>query len=212
MKGSISLAANDLSVVKPNGTRLKAWESIHRAATVCGLILCTIAGAIGIYCGVLQLLGNVHVVVEQQFYRAAQLDKATLARVIHEHGIKSILNLLGASPEKSWYKDEIAVSKTLGVEHYDYGISASEVVNPDKIDQILKIVRDAPKPILVHCKNGADRSGLVAAVYLAKIKGVIVDEAAGQLSLYYGHFPWLTSGTGAMDESFRTYEQRSRKF
>jgi protein tyrosine/serine phosphatase len=138
------------------------------------------------------------------------LDKVTLARVIQEHGIKSILNLLGASPNKPWYADEIAVSKALGAEHYDYGISAKEVVAPDKIDEILKIVRDAPKPILIHCKNGADRSGLVAAVYLANIQGVIVDEAAGQLSLYYSHFPWLTSSTGAMDESFRMYEQRSR--
>ena len=195
-------------MLKPNGTRSKAWRSIRRAVTACGIVSCIIAGAIGIYCGALQLLGNVHVVVAQQFYRSAQLDKVTLARVIQEHGIKSILNLLGASPSKPWYADEIAVSKALRVEHYDYGISADEFVAPDKIDEILNIVRDAPKPILVHCKNGADRSGLIAAVYLANIQGVIVDEAAGQLSLYYGHFPWLTSGTGAMDESFRIYERR----
>jgi len=212
MKGSVPHAADYLRMVKPNGTRLKAWGPIRRAVTAFGIVFCVVAGAIGIYCGALQLLGNVHVVVEQQFYRSAQLDKATLARVIQEHGIKSILNLMGTSPEKSWYVDEIAVSKALGAEHYDYGISANEVVTPDKIDQILKIVRDAPKPILVHCKNGADRSGLVAAVYLANLRGVIVDEAAGQLSLYYGHFPWLTSGTGAMDESFRIYEQRGQKF
>jgi hypothetical protein len=78
-----------------------------------------------------------------------------------------------------------------------------------KLDEILKILRHAPKPILVHCKNGADRTGLVAAVYLAAIKGVKLDEAAGQLSLYYGHFPWLISATGAMDESFRAYERRN---
>jgi hypothetical protein len=64
----------------------------------------------------------------------------TLARVIQEHGIKSILNLLGANPNKSWYADEIAFFKALGAAHYDYGISANEVVTPDKIDGILKIV------------------------------------------------------------------------
>lgn len=212
MNGSVHLAANDLNAAKPNGTKSKTWKYVRRAATACGTVFCIIAGAIGIYCGVLQLVGNFHVVVEQQFYRSAQLDKATLTRVIQQHGIKSILNLLGASPEKSWYTDEIAVSKTLGIEHYDYEISASEIVTPDRIDEILKIVRDAPKPILVHCKNGADRSGLVAAVYLANVQGVTIREAAGQLSLYYGHFPWLTGGTGAMDDSFRMYEQRDRKF
>src|SRR5271169_3338346 len=100
MKGSVPLTPNDLNVVKPNGTRSKVWKSVRRAATACGIVFCLIAGAIGIYCGILQLLGNVHVVVEQQFYRSEQLDKATLVRVIQEHGIKSILNLLGASPEK----------------------------------------------------------------------------------------------------------------
>ena len=206
MNGSVPLPENDLNVVKPKCARSKVWKYARRAAATCGIVFCFIAGAIGIYCGALQLLGNFHVVVEQQFYRSAQLEKATLARVIQEHGIKTILNLLGASPDKSWYVDEISVSKTLGIEHHDYGISASEVVTPDKIDEILKIVRDSPKPILVHCKNGADRSGLVAAVYLANIQGVTIKEAAGQLSLYYGHFPWLTSDTGAMDESFRMYE------
>jgi protein tyrosine/serine phosphatase len=171
-------------------------------------MVCVIAAAIGIYCGSLQLLGNFHVVVEKQFYRSAQLDKTTLARVIQEYGIKSILNLRGTGPEKSWYADEIAVSEAFGVEHHDYGISASEVVSSGKIDEILEILRHAPKPILVHCKNGADRSGLVAAVYLSEMQGVIFDEAAGQLSLYYGHFPWLISNTGAMDESFRSYERR----
>jgi hypothetical protein len=60
----------------------------------------------------------------------------------------------------------------------------------------------AEPALLVHCRNGADRSGLVSAIYLAEIQGVAVDEAIGQLSLYYGHFPWLISETGAMDESF----------
>jgi protein tyrosine/serine phosphatase len=197
-----------LNVVRPTVSRSWAWKSIRQAAIALALMSSVTAGAIGVYCGVLQLLGNVHVVVEKQFYRSAQLDKATLERVIQEYGIKSILNLLGTSHEKSWYADEIAVSRQLGVEHHDYGISASEFVNANKIDEILKILRGAPKPILVHCKNGADRSGLVSAIYLAEIQGVAVDEAIGQLSLYYGHFPWLISETGAMDESFRSYERR----
>ena len=187
---------------------MAGWESVRQMAIALAIIACVTAGTIGIYCGVLQLLGNVHVVVGKQLYRSAQLDKTTLTRVIQQFGIKSILNLLGSSQAKSWYADEIAVSKALEVEHYDYGISASEFINSNRIDEILKILRDAPKPILIHCKNGADQSGLVAAIYLAEIQGVTFDEASGQLSLYYGHFPWLISETGAMDESFRLYERR----
>jgi hypothetical protein len=74
MKSLVSLAAQNLGALKPNGTSSKAWRSIRRAATACGIVFCIIAGTISIYCGALQLLGNVHVVVEQQFYRSAQLD------------------------------------------------------------------------------------------------------------------------------------------
>ena len=49
---------------------------------------------------------------------------------------------------------------------------------------------------------------LVAALYLAQIENRPVDEAAGQLSLIYGHFPYLTSKTGAMDRSFRDYVEQ----
>lgn len=99
----------------------------------------------------------------------------------------------------------VFTSDATGARHFDYGIWASSIVTQKQIDEILAIIRAAPKPLLIHCRGGADRSGLISALYLAEVEGKPVDEAAGQLSLYYGHFPYLTSKTGAMDESFWTY-------
>lgn len=93
----------------------------------------------------------------------------------------------------------------LNVKHYDYGIWASGIASFEQIGDILAIVRAAPKPLLIHCQSGADRSGLVAALYVAEVERRPVDEAARQLSLIYGHFPYLTSKTGAMDQSFWDY-------
>ena len=89
--------------------------------------------------------------------------------------------------------------------HYDYPISAKRVVTPQQIGEILDIVRQAPKPLLVHCKSGSDRAGLVAALYRFAEAGASADEADGELSLAYGHFPYLTSRSGAMDDSFWAY-------
>ena len=33
------------------------------------------------------------------------------------------------------------------------------------VQEILTLLHDAPKPLLIHCKSGADRSGLVSALY-----------------------------------------------
>jgi protein tyrosine phosphatase (PTP) superfamily phosphohydrolase (DUF442 family) len=58
-------------------------------------------------------------------------------------------------------------------------------------------------PALIHCKSGADRAGLVAALYLIVHEGRPVREALSQLSLRYGHFRFAK--TGILDAFFERY-------
>ena len=108
----------------------------------------------------------------------------------------------GAHPGEAWYDDEIAAAREAGIAHYDYPMSAKRRLAREQIEPILEIVRNAPKPLLIHCRSGADRSGLVAALFRLAIEHATPEEADRQLSLRYGHFPYLTSKTGAMDDSF----------
>ena len=160
------------------------------------------AGSIGTYWGLVQYQGNFHTVQEGALYRSAQLSENELQMAIRHHGIRAILNLRGAHPGQSWCDDEIAVSKALGVTHYDYALSAYRVVTDNQIIELLGIIRRAPKPLLVHCKSGADRTGLVSALYRFAIEGKSTEEADAQLTVVYGHFPYLASRTKAMDDSF----------
>ena len=160
------------------------------------------AGSCGAYWGAIQYQGNFHTVEEGAFYRSAQLSKDELQSAIREHKIRSVLNLRGAHPGQAWYDEEVAVSQALGVAHYDYGLSARRIVTKQQIGELLAIVRDAPKPLLVHCKSGADRAGLVSALYRFAGEGVSAVQADQELSLVYGHFPYLTSRSKAMDDSF----------
>ena len=93
-------------------------------------------------------------------------------------------------------------SQALGVAHYDYALSAHRFVTRQQIGEVLGIVRDAPRPLLVHCKSGADRTGLVSALYRFAGEGMSAIQADRELSLVYGHFPYLTSRSKAMDDSF----------
>ena len=160
------------------------------------------AGSCGAYWGAIQYQGNFHAVTEGAFYRSAQLSKDELQGAIREHKIRSVLNLRGAHSGQAWYDDELAVSQSLGVAHYDYALSSHRFVTKQQIGEVLGIVRDAPKPLLVHCKAGADRTGLVSALYRFAGEGVSADQADRELSLVYGHFPYLTSRSKAMDDSF----------
>jgi tyrosine-protein phosphatase SIW14 len=38
-------------------------------------------------------------------------------------------------------------------------------VSPEQLRQALRAIRDAPKPVLVHCWHGSDRTGVVVAAY-----------------------------------------------
>lgn len=175
---------------------------LKRGAVMLTAVFVTGAGVFGLYLGLLQYDGNFHAVIDGELYRSAQLNRTQFARVIRTYGIKSILNLRGPNPREPWYEDEVDIAHMMNVEHYDYAISARRIVLPRQVGDILAIIRAAPKPILVHCSAGADRSGLIAAIYLVKVHGVNVDIADQQLSIAYGHFPFLGSKTNAMDESF----------
>ncbi|MBV9829834.1 MAG: tyrosine-protein phosphatase [Alphaproteobacteria bacterium] len=168
-------------------------------------MLLVAAGGIGGYWGILQYEGNVHTVVSGQLYRAAQPDRADLVSDRQAYGIKSVLNLRGAHHGEPWYDNEVAAAGELGMAHYDYPLSAKRVVTEQQIAELLALVRAAPKPLLIHCKSGADRTGLLSALYRYAESGATAEEADGELTLIYGHFPYLTNRTAAMDESFWAY-------
>ena len=170
-----------------------------------GAALALTAGSYASFCGILIWSGNVHTVEEGRLYRSAQLTGAGFASEIDAHHIRTVLNLRGPNPSQRWYRDEIVASREHGAQHFDIGISAQAMVPDDKIAEILAVLRDAPKPILVHCKSGSDRTGFVSVLYRYAIEGQSAADAEHELSLWYAHFPYLTSKSAAMDRSARAY-------
>ena len=180
------------------------WRA-RRAVRVILWAALGLPAGLGLYLAGLQLTGNVHTVEPGALYRSAQLGESALTDVIDDYHIKSVINLRGADPRAAWYRSEIAVSQARGVVHYDLPMSANSLVDPSTMARISALLRSAPKPVLIHCQSGADRSGLVAAIYEYAIAARSPAEAAAQLSLRYGHVPYLWSRTGAMDKSFEIF-------
>ena len=170
------------------------------------VLLFAILITLGAYLGISQLRGNFHTVVEGELYRSGQLNDVQMAKYQRKYNIKTIINLRGDNHGKKWYDDEIQTSKQLGINHINFRMSEKREFTKVQVEELVEIYKHAPKPILIHCRAGSDRTGLAAAVYIAKLSNEGEDEAEDQLSIYYGHvsLPWASKHK--MDFSWEALE------
>jgi len=153
----------------------------------CLCIVCLI-GTFALY---LVLTHNFHVVSPGRIYRSGQVTREMLVKTVQKDGIKSVLNLRGVSSKGNWYEVELQAARELGLNHFDFPLSAGHEVTDEQIDGLLAIIDNAPKPLLIHCKSGSDRTGLASALYLYARENKSPQEASRQLSIRSGHFPYL---------------------
>ena len=109
---------------------------------------------------------NFGVVEEGVLYRSAQPGEKFLERVIKERGIKTIVVLRGGVLE---HEREISEKHGITIHHLPMTVSAFP---SEKTVEAFLAIMDDPKnhPVLVHCKHGADRAGLMVALYRLEIQ------------------------------------------
>lgn len=117
-------------------------------------------------------------------------------------GIKSVINLRGTEP-KAHYLLEAEACRKLGIRLHSLRFSSRRFAPPERLIELLDLMRDAERPTVIHCKSGADRTGLASALYLMDAEGVPVEVAQKQMSLRYLHLK--NSSRGAMDHLLDAY-------
>jgi hypothetical protein len=142
-------------------------------------------------------------VLPGQVYRCAQLDAATLQWFIKRNNIRTVLNLRGCSDPWPWYLAECRATSGLDVAQEDIGLSAGRLPPVPAVRQIIEILDQSERPLLIHCNKGIDRTGMVSAMALLLYTDVGLDEALGQLGAFRGHLP--LGRTGNIDRFFGLY-------
>ena len=150
--------------------------------------------------------GNFHVITEGRAYRSAQLDRDELEHYVLKYGIRSVINLRGRSDGSRWHEEEKETCRRLAVRLYDEQLSARRRPTDDELTELIRALRTAERPVLIHCRSGADRAGLAAAIWKVMVDGASKEEAQKQLSLFFGHFRW--GPAGALDGFFRDWQPR----
>ena len=124
-----------------------------------------------------------------------------LDRWIREKGLKTIINLRGRKEDERWFAREQDLALTHGIALHNFRLSPNELPGYLDIIFILEILMTAERPLLIHCRHGVDRTGLVSALALAIEKDPPLRELKDQFSWKYGVLPFYVS-TGPYFFSF----------
>jgi protein tyrosine phosphatase (PTP) superfamily phosphohydrolase (DUF442 family) len=158
-----------------------------------GLLLATlvmvVAECLRIFVG-----NNFYAVVPGNCYRSAQPTPAVLESLQRTHGIRAILNLRDENEDQPWYQREKQTAERLGLKLVNAGLSSNDQPPEDDFWTFVQALDTCPEPMLIHCYNGCDRSGLASVIYLMMRTNTPIPEARTQLSLRYGHF-WFTKAS-----------------
>jgi protein tyrosine phosphatase (PTP) superfamily phosphohydrolase (DUF442 family) len=130
---------------------------------------------------------NFHTVVPGRIYRCSQPTAKSLEHVIAEHGIQTIVNLRGTGERLDWYLAEARTAHQHNVSQEDINFSAGRLPSVSEMQRLILVLERTAYPILLHCRQGADRTGLAAAVALLLTTETPLEDACGQLGLRYGH-------------------------
>ncbi|GKX59333.1 dual specificity protein phosphatase family protein [Leminorella grimontii] len=94
--------------------------------------------------------------IDDSLYRSGQPGEAQM-KELERRGVKSVLNLRNFHTD-----DDEAKGTSLALYHVP--MEAGRFTQ-EQVIEALRVVYLAPKPVLVHCWHGSDRTGLTVAMY-----------------------------------------------
>ncbi|SFE65515.1 tyrosine-protein phosphatase [Roseivivax sediminis] len=114
-------------------------------------------------------------------------------RTYAKMGIRTVINLRGED-KYSYYLFEKETCDRLGLTLVDAKLMARQAARRARITDVIDAIRAAERPLVFHCKSGADRTGFVGALYLLVFENATILEAKKQLGIRYIHLDWTKTG------------------
>jgi hypothetical protein len=134
------------------------------------------------------ILYNFHWVVPGEASRAMQAWAGGLAAFLDVRGIRAIINLRGRNDDLAWWKHETATAQAGNIAHYDAMLDSRKLPSRDMLVRLIETFNTAPKPFMLKCSGGQDRTSLAAALYIVFRDGW---DALPRARLQFARYPYL---------------------
>lgn len=100
--------------------------------------------------------------VNEKLYRSAQPRAGGLAR-LRELGFNTVLNLRGANEQT---RAEETEARALGLNYFNIELPGWGRPQDARVARVLEIITTPENGrVLIHCKDGVDRTGMIVALY-----------------------------------------------
>lgn len=123
-------------------------------------------------------------------------------RALGREGIKTIVNLRGARVCGSYWLEEQACAAA-GIKLVNFQVRSRAAPTKEEFRGARELFSSIEYPMLMHCKSGADRVGLMSVLYKHLREDLPIEDAKKQLSAKFGHF--RAADTGILDFVFERY-------
>ncbi|MDR6183645.1 protein tyrosine/serine phosphatase [Asaia bogorensis NBRC 16594] len=145
---------------------------------------------------------NLATVVPGKVYRCNHPTPARLARLKQKLGLRTLVNLRG---HRRCGSDALSrqAAQALGLDHIDMAFESRGAPHRDRILRFAGLYAQIKRPMLMHCKSGADRAGLASALVIL-FEGGTAAQALRQLHWRFGHFN--RARTGILDAFVLRYQ------
>jgi protein tyrosine phosphatase (PTP) superfamily phosphohydrolase (DUF442 family) len=155
-----------------------------------------LAAGFFLYRGILTT--NFAAVVPGQVYRSAQPSPAQVTAWTAEYGLKTIVNLRHDAA-KTGLTEETAAAEAAGTKVINIRLYSQELPSPADLLRLADLLDDpAARPLLLHCRWGADRAGVASVMAAMAIGGQPYAEARSQLTVLHLHLDWNASHVGGV--------------
>ena len=116
-------------------------------------------------------------------YRGAQPSAEQLA-LLRDVGVKTIVTFI---TDQKVLRDETDAAAKLGITVHSYPFFGMSSPDPQLLSRIVAELRTADAPVYIHCRQGRDRTSLIAALFRVWVQGWDPKVAWRHEALDFGH-------------------------
>lgn len=140
--------------------------------------------------------------ISRDVWRSAQPAPHHIGRLAGR-GLKTVINLRGNDQTfgTRWLQERACARH--GIKLVNLKLRSRAAPTQEEFKAMKELLTSVDYPILVHCKSGSDRAGLMSVMVRHVHDGVPISEAKKQLALRFGHI--RSADTGVLDYVFERY-------